>query len=179
MLKHTDRDMRSWKMARSKLAAMLPQEVLDEAVEARRREMIEEHMKENAEDAEDEDAVRARMFEDFENDRLEEALDDVSIWKHPGHDKRRDSWRKTLLGESETPLTPAVLAFYAKIFNDTIQLFLGEMHERIELRAQQEANEDHSGSLNFVHPQYKEMVKEEDDEGKREESVPMDTEDQM
>ena len=36
-------------------------------------EMIEEHMKENAEDAEDEDAVRARMFEDFENDRLEEA----------------------------------------------------------------------------------------------------------
>ena len=215
VLKHTDRDMRSWKMARSKLAAMLPQEVLDEAVEARRREMIEEHMKENAEDAEDEDAVRARMFEDFENDRLEEALDDVSIWKHPGHDKRRDSWRKTLLGESETPLTPAVLAFYAKIFNDTIQLFFGEMHERIELRAQQEADEEHfeetrawskercsaipksgvrcklpamegnsvcmnhSGSLNFVHPQYKEMVKEEDDEGKREESVPMDTEDQM
>ena len=33
VLKHTDRDMRSWKMARSKLAAMLPQEVLDEAVE--------------------------------------------------------------------------------------------------------------------------------------------------
>jgi len=33
--------------------------------------------------------------------------------------------------------------------------------------------------LNFVHPQYKEMVKKEDGEGKREESVPMDTEDQM
>ena len=104
--------------------------------------MIEEHMKENAEDAEDEDAVRARMFEDFENDRLQEDVDDVSIWKHPGHDKRRDSWRKTLLGESETP-PPAVLAFYAKIFNDTIQFFLGEMHERIELRAQQEADEEH------------------------------------
>ena len=69
---------------------------------------IEEHMKENAEDAEDEDAVRARMFEDFENDRLQEDVDDVSIWKHPGHDKRRDSWRKTLLSEAATPLTPAV-----------------------------------------------------------------------
>ena len=138
VLKHTDRDMRSWKMARSKLAAMLPQEVLDEAVEARRREMIEEHMKENAEENEDEDAVRAKMFEDFENDRLEEDVDDASIWKHPGYDKRRDAWRKTLLGESGTPLTPAVLAYCAKVFNDTIQTFLGEMHERLELRAAQD-----------------------------------------
>jgi len=138
VLKHTDRDMRSWKMARSKLAAMLPQEVLEEAVEARRREMIEEHMKENAEENEDEDAVRAKMFDDFENDRLGEDVDDASIWKHPGYDKRRDAWRKTLLGESETQLTPAVLAYCAKVFNDTIQTFLGEMHERIQLRSAQE-----------------------------------------
>ena len=65
-------------------------------------------------------------------------MDDVSIWKHPGYDKRRDAWRKTLLGESETQLTPAVLAYCAKVFNDTIQTFLGEMHERIQLRSAQE-----------------------------------------
>ena len=145
MLKHCDRDMRSWKMARSKLAALLPEDVLNEAVEKRRQEIMSDFAngKENKDSDSDEESLCEHIFEENEeeDDFLPEDPDDASIWKHPGELKRRKRFRDTLNGKLGE-VTPLKVVFCCKIFADTIDTFLWEMGHRLSSQVQVNGREE-------------------------------------
>jgi hypothetical protein len=137
VLKHLNRDMRSWKLARSKLAKMLPEDVLNDAIEQRRREIIADLANGKEEKSVSEEALREKMFgeKDRENEQLKDEFDeDHTIWKHPGYDERRENWRATLEGK-RGKLSNSLIAFSGKTFLDTLTVFISKTKERLSAEA--------------------------------------------
>ena len=77
VLKHTGKDMSTWKLARRKLAALLPPEVIAEAVEERRRQQVD-----SEEEEEEEEEENIEVDDSWNNDEdAPEDIGDISIWK--------------------------------------------------------------------------------------------------
>lgn len=131
VLKHTGKDMSSWKLARRKLAALLPPEVIAEAVEERRRQQFEQ-ISDDDDDDEEEEAQDDGSWNNDEN--AAEDFADISIWK--------GSLQRPQFIEYLNPKVkfPAVrIAFAAATLLDATSAFTEEIAHRQQLRAEEQA----------------------------------------
>ena len=123
VLRHTGKDMTSWKLARRKLAALLPPEVIQEAVEERRRQQVDS----DEEEEEEEDNVVAD--ESWNNDEnAAEDFGDVSVWKGS---LQRPQWIASLTSKN---ITATRIAYAAATLLDATSPLTEEIVHRRELR---------------------------------------------
>jgi hypothetical protein len=129
VLKHTGKDMSSWKLARRKLAALLPKEIIAEAVEERRRQQLDSE--EDDDEDEDEDEEVDDSWNNDEN--APEDVGDISIWKGS---LQRDQFREYLNPQEDFPVVR--IAYAAATLLDATCAFSEEIVHRRELRGEGE-----------------------------------------
>jgi len=129
VLKHTGKDMSSWKLARRKLAALLPKEIIAEAVEERRRQQLDSE--EDDDEDEDEDEEVDDSWNNDEN--APEDVGDISIWKGS---LQRDQFREYLNPQEDFPVVR--IAYAAATLLDATSAFSEEIVHRRELRGEGE-----------------------------------------
>ncbi|OUS47395.1 hypothetical protein BE221DRAFT_190948 [Ostreococcus tauri] len=127
VLKHTGKDMSSWKLARRKLAALLPPEVVSEAVEERRRQQVDS---DDEDDEEDEDGEVDESWNNDEN--VPEDTGDITIWKGT---LQRPNFIEYLNPEKRFPVVR--IAYAAATLLDATCAFSEEIAHRRELRAKE------------------------------------------
>ena len=129
VFKHTGKDMTSWKLARRKLAALLPPEVLAEAIEERRRQQVDSEEEESDEE-EDE-----QVDESWNNDEnAPEDFGDITIWKGT---LQRPNFIAYLDPKNEYPVVR--IAYAAATLLDATCAFTEEIVHRREVRAKEAA----------------------------------------
>ena len=128
-MKHTGKDMSSWKLARRKLAALLPKEIIAEAVEERRRQQLDSE--EDDDEDEDEDEEVDDSWNNDEN--APEDVGDISIWKGS---LQRDQFREYLNPQEDFPVVR--IAYAAATLLDATSAFSEEIVHRRELRGEGE-----------------------------------------
>ena len=123
VLKHTGKDMASWKLARRKLAALLPAQVIQEAVEERRRQQVDS---DEEEEEEDENAIVDESWNNDEN--AAEELTDISVWKGS---LQRPQWIASL---STDNVSAVRIAYAAATLLDATSPFTEEIVHRHDIR---------------------------------------------
>ena len=123
VLKHTGKDMASWKLARRKLAALLPAQVIQEAVEERRRQQVDS---DEEEEEEDENAVTDESWNNDEN--AAEDFADISVWKGS---LQRPQWIESL---STANVSAVRIAYAAATLLDATSPFTEEIVHRHDIR---------------------------------------------
>ena len=127
VLKHTGKDMSTWKLARRKLAALLPPEVIAEAVEERRRQQVD-----SEEEEEDEEEENIEVDDSWNNDEdAPEDIGDISIWKGT---LQRPAFIASLSNQDDLPAVR--IAYAAVTLLDATSAFTEEIVHRREVRAQ-------------------------------------------
>lgn len=127
VLKHTGKDMSTWKLARRKLAALLPPEVIAEAVEERRRQQVD-----SEEEEEEEEEENVEVDESWNNDEdAPEDIGDISIWKGT---LQRPAFIASLSNHDDLPAVR--IAYAAVTLLDATSAFTEEIVHRREVRTQ-------------------------------------------
>ena len=123
VLKHTGKDMASWKLARRKLAALLPAQVIQEAVEERRRQQVDS---DEEEEEEDDNAIVDESWNNDEN--APDELTDISVWKGS---LQRPQWIASL---STDNVSAVRIAYAAATLLDATSPFTEEIVHRHDIR---------------------------------------------